>query len=328
MLNIAITFYYNLNFVIGESMDLYCIGEILIDFTPGTEANSYIRNPGGAPTNVAIAAQRNGLKVVENCMVGDDDFGHFLLDTLKENNVIYINSRTCKEAITTLAFVTLYPDGNRSFTFARKPGADIFIYEEDVKEQDIENTLFVHAGSLSLTSSPASDATLKALKLGHEMGKIVSFDINYRDMLWNYDKEACAKKVYECLPYIDLLKVSDEEVDMIGSEEAVFSQMEKYDLSLVVETLGPNGARGFYKNQVIDVPGRKANAIDGTGAGDAFWGGFLSRLSMNKVKKTADLTIEIIRDAMNYGNIAGWLAVQKKGAIPSLPDKATIENYL
>ena len=197
-------------------MDLYSIGEMLIDFVPGSEPGSYIRNAGGAPANLAIAAARNGLETAICCAVGDDDFGRFLQATLAENGVRCVKKELCREAVTTMAFITLSETGERSFTFARKPGADMFIREEDVREEDIRETVIVHAGSCSLSASPAAEATAKALRLGWELGKLVSFDLNYRDMMWNGRPEACAAKVREILPYVDLLKVADDEVFEIG----------------------------------------------------------------------------------------------------------------
>ena len=88
---------------------------------------------------------------------------------------------------------------------------------------------------------------------------------------------------------------------------------------MVVETLGSKGARCFFGGEIFDVPGRKAICVDTTGAGDAFWGGFLSYLLRAGVKSTADLTEELLLKAMHYGNVAGWLCVQKKGAMESLP---------
>ena len=192
-------------------MDLYSVGEMLVDFLPGSEPGSYIRNAGGAPANVAIAAARNGLEAAMCCSVGDDDFGRYLLGTLRENRVRCIRREPCREAVTTMAFVSLTEEGERSFTFVRKPGADMFLREEDVREADIRDTVIVHAGSCSLSASPAAEATAKALHLGREMGRLVSFDVNYRDMMWNGSQEACAAKVREILPDVDLLKISEEE---------------------------------------------------------------------------------------------------------------------
>ena len=312
----------------GNGMDLYSIGEMVIDFIPGSEPASYVRKAGGAPANVAFAVVKNGLEAGMNCSVGDDDFGHFLMDTLHEYGVRCLNPRLCKEAITTMAFVTLAPDGDRSFTFARKPGADMFLTEDDVKEADIEESVIVHAGSCSLSASPVDKATMKALRLGNEKGKIVSFDVNYRNLMWNDDQQACTEKVLECLPYVDILKISEEEVEMMGGEAGLPDLMKKYGITLIVETLGSEGAKCYFKDEVLHVPGRKAVCVDATGAGDAFWGGFLSSLRIQGISHVSELTAEIIQKALTYGNVAGWLCVQSKGAIPSLPSREKIEEYL
>ena len=309
-------------------MDLYSIGEMVIDFTPGIEPFSYIRNAGGAPANVAFALVKNGLEAGMCCSVGDDDFGRFLYETIRENGVRCIKEDLCAEAMTTMAFVTLFPDGDRRFTFARKPGADMFLRESDVREADIQDSVIVHAGSCSLSASPAAEATAKALRLGHEMGKIVSFDVNYRDVMWGGDAGACAAKVHEVLPYVDFLKISDEEVEMMGGEAQIPALMEKYGLTLVVQTLGPKGARCYYGGATFDSPASTSNCVDATAAGDAFWGGFLSSLRLQGVAKAADVTEEKIRTALTYGNAAGGLCVQKKGAICALPTREEIKGHL
>ena len=309
-------------------MDLYSIGELVIDFTPGSEPASYIRNPGGAPGNAAIVAARSGLSVGICSCVGNDDFGRFLIQTMEENRVQVINRSLCSEAITTLAFVTLAPDGNRSFTFARKPGADMFLPEEAVKEEDIQNSAIVHAGSCSLSASPAAEATAKALRLGHELNKLVSFDVNYRNVMWDDDQKACAAKVREILPYVDLLKVSDEEVDMVGGEAALPDLMVQYRIAVIVETLGGAGARCFFGGRSWDIASHKVTCVDTNGAGDAFWGAFLSSLRIQGVERAGQLTEAIVSQAMEYGNAAGGLTVQKKGAIPALPTREQIEAFL
>ena len=309
-------------------MDLYSIGELVIDFTPGSEPASYIRNPGGAPANAAITAARSGLEAGVCSSVGDDDFGRFLVRTLEENGVKVLNPDLCGEAVTTLAFVTLAPDGDRSFTFARKPGADMFLSEAAVKEADIRDSAIIHAGSCSLSASPAAEATAKALRLGHELGKLVSFDVNYRNVMWKDDQAACAAKVREILPYVDLLKVSDEEVDMLGGEAAIPRLMEEFGITAAVETLGGAGARCFFQGERWDAAGRKVPCVDTNGAGDAFWGAFLSSLRIQGVDRVEQITPSILCRAMEYGNAAGGLTVQKKGAIPALPTRAEIEAFL
>ena len=309
-------------------MDLYSIGEMVIDFIPGSEPGSYLRNAGGAPANLAIAASRCGLDAGLCCSVGDDDFGRFLLDTLRQNGVRVLRPELCGEAVTTMAFVTLTESGERSFTFARKPGADMFLRESDVKEADIRDAAIVHAGSCSLSASPAAEATVRALELGRRLDKLVSFDLNYRDVMWPGGAGACAAAVERILPCVDLLKVADEEVHVLGGEAALPGLMERYGLTLVVETLGSRGARGYFRGQEIQVPTRPARCVDATGAGDAFWGAFLSLLRRRGVCRAEELTAPLIREAMTYGNAGGWLCVQSKGAIASLPTWQEIRRHL
>ncbi len=308
--------------------DLFSIGEMVIDFIPGSEPASYIRKAGGAPANVAIAVSKNGLKAAMCCKVGDDDFGRFLMDTLAEYDVTAASPELCKEAVTTMAFVTLAEDGERRFTFARKPGADMLLSEADVKEADIADSAIVHAGSCSLSAQPEAAATIRALRLGHEMGKLVSFDVNYRNLMWNDDVNACVAAVKDILRYVDLLKISEEEVDMMGGEAAIPGLMKENDVALVVQTLGSKGARAYFGGGFFDVPGRKAKAVDATGAGDAFWGAFLAKLRILGVGKADDLTADIIRQALDYGNVSGCICVQQKGAIASIPTRAQIEAYM
>lgn len=308
--------------------DLYSIGEMVIDFIPGSEPASYIRKAGGAPANVAIAATKNGLSAAMCCKVGDDGFGRFLMETLAEFNVRAACPELCRDAVTTMAFVTLHPDGEREFTFARKPGADMLLSPDDVKEEDIADSVIVHAGSCSMSAQPEADATVKALRLGREKGKLVSFDVNYRNVMWNDDVEACAAAVKGILGYVDVLKISEEEVGMMGGAENIPALMKEHGITMVIETLGSDGAQAFFGDGIIRVPGRKAKAVDATGAGDAFWGAFLSMLRFRGVEKAADLNEDIIREALDYGNVSGCICVQGKGAIASIPTRAQIEEYL
>ena len=309
-------------------MDIYSIGEMVIDFIPGEEKGSYIRNAGGAPANVAIAAARNGLETGMCCKVGEDDFGKFLMETLKNEGVRVMCGKRCEEATTTMAFVSLKADGERTFTFARKPGADMFLKEFEVQEEDIAASRVVHAGSCSLSAEPVASATRKALRLGHEMGKLVSFDINYRNLMWKDDKASCAKAVDEILGFVDILKISEEEVDMVGGEDNIETLMKEKNLTAVILTLGSKGAPVFFGNSIFTVGGRPVKAVDATGAGDAFWGGFLSSLLLQGVTRPEEITEPILRKAMEYGNISGALCVQKKGAISSLPTREEIEEII
>ncbi len=310
----------------GTKMDIICMGEMLIDFTPGKEERSYVCNPGGAPANACIAIARNGLEAGFLGRLGNDDFGKLLKQTLEDNGVAVLCPGLTDEAVTTLAFVTLYEGGERSFTFVRKPGADILLDKNDVSEELIQNVRMLHAGSFGMSANPSRDAHFHAMQLAKKHGKLVSYDVNYRNMIWSFEDAKAV--VDQVLPYVDLLKISDEELDFVGGEANIPALMKENGISVVIETLGSKGAKYFFDGKEGTVEGHKVKAVDATGAGDAFWGGFLSKLLMSGITKTADLNEDLIRAALVYGNASGGLCVQKMGGIPALPTKSDIEIFL
>lgn len=310
-----------------QTYDIICAGEMLIDFTPGTEPYTFTANPGGAPANVAVSAARNGLSTAFLGTLGEDDFGKRLKETLEQEHITLLCPVLTDKAITTLAFVTLYENGERSFTFARKPGADLLLSPSDVKETDIDACRMFHAGSFSLSGNPSREAITCAMKLAHEKNKLVSFDVNYRDMIW-HDMEKCKKEVDQILPYVDFLKISDEELYFTGGEENIDSFMKQYNITVVIQTLGAAGAKYYFNGTQKAVPGRNTKAVDATGAGDAFWGGFLSRILMYGVRHASQITEEMLETALIYGNISGSLCVEKMGGIPAIPKKDAIEETI
>ena len=307
-------------------MDIYSIGEMVIDFLPGAEPGSYIRNAGGAPANMAISAARNGLDVGFCGLFGDDDFGLFLANTLERNNVRRLCPRFTAEAVTTMAFVTLKSNGERSFTFARKPGADMLLTVDDVREEHLTSSTIIHAGSCSLSAGTAVEATLYAMRRGSELGKMVSFDVNYRALLWDSDEKAAVNMIRKALPHVDLLKISDEETPLLGGD--IHALKREYSIPLVVETLGAKGAICFFNDTALSASCPDVPCVDTTGAGDAFWGAFLTGLLCRGVIAASQLNEEILSSALREGNVAGALCVQKKGAISSLPTRTEIKAVL
>lgn len=151
-------------------------------------------------------------------------------------------------------------------------------------------------------------------------------DVGFCGRVGNDDRDACIAAVQQVLPDVDFLKISEEEEDMLGVAPAEAAQ--KYNIAVLVETLGSAGARCHWNGKILEAPGRKAKCVDATGAGDAFWGGFLSCLLLEGVRTVDDLNEELLRKALNYGNIASWLCVQKKGAMESLPTNDEIVAIL
>ena len=156
------------------------LGELLIDFTDaGTSAGGqrlFERNPGGAPANVLVALEKLGHRTAFLGKVGADMHGEFLRATLEEQGIDTRGLISDPDAFTTLAFVALSPDGEREFSFARKPGADTRITEGELARDVIAASRVFHVGSLSLTDEPARSATLAALACAREAGCVLSYD--------------------------------------------------------------------------------------------------------------------------------------------------------
>ncbi|MBR4718680.1 MAG: hypothetical protein IKP31_00370, partial [Lachnospiraceae bacterium] len=224
--------------------------------------------------------------------------------------------------------------GDRSFTFARKPGADMFLNEDDVKKVDFLEWDIVHVGSVSQSGTPERDAVLSALEGAVKNHKLVSFDINYRDKIWSVDE--CRRESEKIYPYTDLLKISEEELVFTGGEDNIPAFMKEHDITVVVLTRGGNGARIFLREtqgeeSVVstDIASLKADKIvDTTGAGDAYWGSFLSCLLRQGIKDVSDITMDKLVTAGRYGAVSGGLCIQKSGGIPALPVRDEIEAVL
>ena len=261
-------------------IDVTALGEILIDFTPcgKSEAGQRVfeQNPGGAPANVLACLNKCGKKTAFIGKVGDDMHGHFLVDVLNGSGICTDGVVVDDSVFTTLAFVALSETGERSFSFARKPGADTCLTQEELQKEIIRDSKVFHIGSLSLTAEPARGTTFKALEIAKKAGCIVSYDPNYRAPLWD-SKEAAIQGMRSVVSYVDVMKISDEETalltDVVDPEDAA-RKLVDMGVSIVAVTLGAKGAWVCTKEGSALISGYKADMVDTTGAGDSFWGGF------------------------------------------------------
>lgn len=305
-------------------IDVTALGEILIDFTPCGKSPAgqrvFEQNPGGAPANVLTCLSKCGRKTAFIGKVGADMHGEFLKSVLADNGICTDGVITDSDVFTTLAFVALSDSGERSFSFARKPGADTCLSQEELKEELIRDSKVFHLGSLSLTTEPAKSASFRALEVAKESGCIVSYDPNYRALLWD-SKESAIEGMRSVLSYVDVMKLSDEETELLTGKpdpkEAAEVLLDK-GVSVVAVTLGAEGALVCTKEGGVTVPGYKANMVDTTGAGDSFWGGFLHKL-LESGKRPEEVTLEEAAAFAKYGNAVASLCVEKRGAIPAMP---------
>ena len=297
---------------------LLCIGEILADMI-GEEKNgiiTYERKAGGAPFNVACALKKFGAEVKFVGSVGDDLIGRFLIkyagDFGMDTTYIHQNS----ERNTTLAFVELNEEGDRSFCFYRKNTADYSMPK--VNDELIKSADIVCIGSLMLADPGCVEYALDIIERAHALGKTVAFDVNYRTDIFR-DKESAVKTYKKVLAAADIVKFSEDEVETF-TEDYVNSLTDK----LVLITLGKDGSEWRYKGKRNRIPTITVKPIDTTGAGDAFFAGALSIIDKNVGNL---FTEEVLNDSLRFGNIAGALNTTGRGAIDNLPDLETINKY-
>ena len=312
--------------------DVTALGELLIDFTEnGTSAqgNPLLEaNPGGAPCNVLAMLEKLGKKTAFIGKVGKDMFGEQLKTAVEEVGIDTRNLVMDEEVHTTLAFVHTYPDGDRDFSFYRNPGADMMLKKEEVDEDLIRGAKIFHFGTLSSTHEGVREATRYAIDVAKEAGCIVSFDPNLRPPLWKSLDEAKAEIEYG-LSKCDILKISDNEVEFLFGttdyDEGARLIREKYQIPLVLITLGKDGSRAYYKDMRVEKAGYPVKAIETTGAGDTFCG-----CAINGVLKYGidNLTEENLEEILQYANAGAALITLKKGAIRSMPEPEQIEEMI
>ena len=305
-------------------IDVVALGEVLIDFTSkGVDAQGYPTleaHPGGAPANFLAALGKFGAKTVLMGKVGNDAFGKLLLSTLEKAGIGTQGMVVDDNVFTTMAFVTLDEKGDRTFSFARKPGADTQLCFEELDLSLIEACKVFHFGTLSLTDEPARTATCKAVAYAKEMGKLVSFDPNLRKPLWK-DLEDARMQMLWGLQQADVVKISDEEVEFLFGMDPVQGAahiLENYEAALVFVTCGADGcyfSNGKAKGHVPGLQGLQV--VDTTGAGDIFGGSALWKM-LGLGVAPQNLTEVQLRDIVSFACTSASLSTTLPGGISSV----------
>jgi len=309
--------------------EVVSMGELLIDFiAAGTcddlvEAETFLRKPGGAPANVACGLARLGHHAAFVGMVGEDAFGHYLQSVLETEGVDTRSLAFTAEQPTTLAFVALSSKGVPSFSFCRHPGADLSLKPSDIDASVFDDARVLHFGSLSLVLKPAYDATRFCLQTAKERRLFVSYDPNYRPALWRNAMSA-REIMLEPLPFVDVLKVSDDELKLLSGEtdiEAGCAALAQRGPKAIVVTRGGEGMLGWNHGSVIDAPGIPVEVVDTTGCGDASMAGIIAFFLEGGLPLTQRFRIpdDIFEAALNFANRCAAHAATTHGAIPSLP---------
>ncbi len=312
--------------------DVTALGEMLIDFTMNGQSeqgnNLFEACPGGAPCNVLAMLNKLGRRTAFIGKVGNDQFGRLLKGTIGELGIETKGLVMDQEINTTLAFVHTFPDGDREFSFYRKPGADMMLTEEDVDYGMIRQSKVFHFGTLSMTGEPVKSATKKALEEAKRAGCLITFDPNLRPPLWKSLDEA--KKMMEFgFGYCDMLKISDNEIQFVSGkedyDEGIRCLQEKYHIPVIFLTMGKDGSRAYYKDLRVEREGYAVKAIETTGAGDTFCGCVIHGLMKYGVE---NLNEQNLGEILSYANAAAALITTKKGAIRSMPEPSQVDAML
>lgn len=305
-------------------------GEMLIDFVPTVsgvslaQAPGFLKAPGGAPANVAIAVSRLGGNAAFIGKLGEDEFGRMLAGILTENGVSAEGVNFDKGARTALAFVTLRDDGEREFMFYRNPSADMLLTPDELNLELIRSAKVFHYGSISLIVEPCRSAHLKAMEVAKEAGALLSYDPNLRLPLWP-SAEYAKEQIMSIWEKADVIKVSDVELEFLTGSDKISDEdalsLWHDNLKLLLVTLGEKGCRYYTKHFRGSVDGYHVNTVDTTGAGDSFVGALLGKV----VDDHSILEDELrLKEALKYACACGAITTTKKGAIPALPDHSQV----
>lgn len=313
--------------------DVTALGELLIDFTENGvsgQGNPVLEaNPGGAPCNVLSMLNRLGHKTNFIGKIGKDMFGDQLEAALKEVGIGTDGLMRDNEVHTTLAFVHTAPDGDREFSFYRNPGADMMLSEDDVDAEQIKNSTIFHFGSLSMTDEVCRKATRKAIAVAEEAGILMSYDPNLREPLWK-SMDLAKEQISYGLEHCHILKISDNEIQWLTGEEdydkGIAMVQEKYNIPLILLSLGKEGSRAYTPNYRVEVPAFiQKNTIETTGAGDTFGACILHYVLEHGWKEYTEAEL---KEMLTFANAAASIVTTRKGALRVMPTKEEVQAIL
>lgn len=317
----------------SKCIDVAALGELLIDFTEcgdSAQGNPILEaNPGGAPCNLLAQLTKLGNKTAFIGKVGNDRFGKMLIDRVSGLGINTTWLYKDKEVPTTLAFVHTLSDGDRDFTFYRNPGADMMLTEEEIPEDTIKGARIFHFGTLSMTHEENRKATKKALRIAKESNCLISFDPNLRPPLWenmDFAKEQTEYGLEQC----DILKISDNEIQWLTDEKDYDKGIEilrrKYDIPLILLTMGRDGSRAYYKElRVKEKAIIQDRTIETTGAGDTFGGCILHHILQWGLR---DLTEDKLKKMLAFANAGASIITTRKGALSVMPSEDEIQTLI
>ena len=306
-----------------QDIDILCVGEVLVDFIGHqegvliNETRDYHRYLGGSPTNVAINSTRLGLNTIMVATVGNDGFGSYITNRLASAGVNTDYLKVLDDKSTSVIFVSK-SKGTPDFIPYRS--ADCCIYEEQITKEILSRTKIFHTTCFALSKNPAQKTILQKAQEAHDLGCKLSIDINYAKKLWKSQRKAL-KVIKTYCKFNPLIKISEDDMLRLFEKELphneIFEFFHNEGVDTVCLTLGSKGVKLSQKGkEIIQMPAIKIDVVlDSTGAGDAFWSGFLFAYIKEKS----------INECLDIGLKLAALKLQNVGR---LPDKINILSSL
>ena len=318
--------------------DFISMGELLVEFVATTDnvslvqAPVFVKAPGGAPANVAVAVQRLGLSAGFIDKVGDDPFGEFLRASVGDTGVDVSALLVDQAARTTAVFVAVWDDGRKDLCFYRNPGADMQLTPAEISASMFVDARCFHYGSITLIDEPAAAAQRKALQIAQERGLMITYDPNYRPTLWP-DVATAQTVIQSAFKDCHLVKVSVEEWEVATGHadlDVGIDWVMAQGVELLVVSRGEDGALVTNGTHRIEVPAYAVDVVETTGAGDGFMAAMITRLLplREQLGTLTALDAATLREALTFANAVGALTCQMRGAIPALPTRAAVEEFL
>lgn len=285
-----------------RSIDILCVGEVLVDFIGHqagvniNETRDYHRYLGGSPTNVAMNSARLGLKSVLVATVGDDGFGEYIFKRLEEVGVDINFIKTVDDRPTSVIFVSR---SQSTPDFIPYRAADYRISENQIDKGTLGNTTIFHTTCFALSLDPARTTILKKAEEAYNQGCTLSIDVNYAKKLWE-SQEVALRVIKAYCKFDPLVKISEDDMQRLFeqtlSHDEIFNFFHSEGVDLVCLTLGSKGVKLSQKGKgVMQLPAIKVdNVMDTTGAGDAFWSGFLFAYIKEKpIEKCLEVALQL-----------------------------------
>lgn len=286
----------------NRNIDILCVGEVLIDFIGHqndvliNNTRDYHRYLGGSPTNVAMNSARLGLNSKMVATVGNDGFGEYIFKRLEDVGVQASSVKKISNKPTSVIFVSR---SKKTPDFIPFREADYCISDDQIPTELLKETNIFHTTCFALSQNPAQSTILKKAEEAYKLGCQLSIDINYADEIWD-NKDEAIKVIKAYCKFNPLVKISEDDMLRFFGKELphseIFEFFHKEGVEKICLTLGSEGVKLSQKGkEIIQLPAIKVeNVMDTTGAGDAFWSGFLFAYIKEKpLKECLEIALQL-----------------------------------